>query len=145
MFRIRIIFLEWTQFLKYSGSESELRSLGVNDGAVFGCMESICTDMMLRCLSHTNIFPCYNQVVSTFVSIMILSSLRILPQIVCRLGNCHFYSHCLLKVIMTTSPHPLPLSLLSRKGNLFTKTISVNLLFSIPLPIYSGIIKKKKP
>ena len=143
MFRIRIIFLEWTQFLKYSGSESELRSLGVNDGAVFGCMESICTDMMLRCLSHTNIFPCYSQVVSTVVSIMTLSSLRILPQIVCRLGNCHFYSHCLLKVIMTTSPPPL--SLLSRKGNLFTKTISVNLLFSIPLPIYSGIIKKKKP
>ena len=149
MFRTRIIFLEWTQFLKYSSSESELRSLGVNDGAVFGCMESICTDMMLRCLSHTNIFRCYNQVVSTVVSIktfsiMTLSSLRILPQIVCRLGNCHFYSHCLLKVIMTTSPPPPPLSLLSRKGNLFTKTISVNLLFSIPLPIYSGIIKKKR-
>lgn len=113
MFRIRIIFLEWTQFLKYSSSESELRSLGVNDGAVFGCMESICTDMMLRCLSHTNIFRCYNQVVSTVVSIktfsiMTLSSLRILPQIVCRLGNCHFYSHCLLKVIMTTCLPPLP-------------------------------------
>lgn len=152
MFRIRIIFLEWTQFLKYSSSESELRSLGVNDGAVFGCMESICTDMMLRCLSHTNIFRCYNQVVSTVVSIktfsiMTLSSLRILPQIVCRLGNCHFYSHCLLKVIMTTClpPPSPPSSLLSRKGNLFTETISVNLLFSIPLHIYSGIIKKKKP
>ena len=45
---------------------------------------------------------------------------------------------------LTPPPPPPPLSLLSRKGNLFTKTISVNLLFSIPLPIYSGIIKKKK-
>ena len=82
MFRIKIIFLEWTRFLKYSSSESELRSLGVNDGAVFGCMESICTNMMLRCLSHTNIFQCYNQVVSTVVSVMTFSSLRILPHTV---------------------------------------------------------------
>lgn len=123
MFRTRIIFLEWTQFLKYSSSESELRSLGVNDGAVFGCMESICTDMMFRCLSHTNIFRCYNQVVSTVVSIktfsiMTLSSLRILPQIVCRLGNCHFYSHCLLKVIMTTSPPP-PIVIVKQKRKPF--------------------------
>ena len=82
MFRIKIIFLEWTRFLKYSSSESELRSLGVNDGAVFGCLESICTNMMLRCLSHINIFQCYNQVVSTVVSVMTFSSLRILPHTV---------------------------------------------------------------
>lgn len=81
MFRIKIIFLEWTRFLKYSSSKSELRS-EVNDGAVFGCLESICTDMMLRCLSHINIFQCYNQVVSTVVSVMTLSSLRILPHTV---------------------------------------------------------------
>lgn len=81
MFRIKIIFLEWTRFLKYSSSKSELRSLGVNDGAVFDCMESICTDM-LRCLSHINIFQCYNQVVSTVVSVMTFSSLRILPHTV---------------------------------------------------------------
>lgn len=58
-------------------------------------LQSGCVD---RCLSNDIFFTTYS---TTYC-------------FVCRSGNCHFYSRCLLKVIMTTPPPP-PLSFIVKQ------------------------------